>query len=97
MMTLAEAHALLPSARLIGEPAVAVERVHSDTRTLQRGDLFVALPTRRASGSSRAASPSVAIDAGRAPPAGAFAPERAASAAAAWRASENGNLAPAIS
>lgn len=29
--------------RLVGDGAVAVERVHSDTRTLQAGDLFVAL------------------------------------------------------
>ena len=47
MMTLAEAHALLPSARLVGDPAVAIERVHSDTRSLQPGDLFVALKGER--------------------------------------------------
>jgi UDP-N-acetylmuramoyl-tripeptide--D-alanyl-D-alanine ligase len=47
MMTLAEAHALLPSARLVGDPALAIERVHSDTRTLQPGDLFVALKGER--------------------------------------------------
>ena len=47
MMTLAEAHALLPSARLVGDPALAIERVHSDTRTLQAGDLFVALKGER--------------------------------------------------
>jgi UDP-N-acetylmuramoyl-tripeptide--D-alanyl-D-alanine ligase len=47
MMTLAEARAMLPSARLIGDPALAVERVHSDTRTLRRGDLFVALKGER--------------------------------------------------
>lgn len=43
MMTLAQAHTLLPGSVLVGDPQVAVERVHSDTRTLQRGDLFVAL------------------------------------------------------
>ena len=47
MMTLAEAHALLPSARLVGDPALPIERVHSDTRTLQAGDLFVALKGER--------------------------------------------------
>jgi len=47
MMTLAEARALLPSARLVGDPALAVERVHSDTRTVQPGDLFVALKGER--------------------------------------------------
>jgi UDP-N-acetylmuramoyl-tripeptide--D-alanyl-D-alanine ligase len=43
MMTLAQAHALLPSSVLVGDPNVAFGRVHSDTRTLQPGDLFVAL------------------------------------------------------
>ena len=43
MMTLAEAQALLPGSRLVGGPAIRFERVHSDTRTLRAGDLFVAL------------------------------------------------------
>ena len=43
MMTLAQAHALLPSSTLIGEAGVEVQRVHSDTRSLRAGDLFVAL------------------------------------------------------
>jgi UDP-N-acetylmuramoyl-tripeptide--D-alanyl-D-alanine ligase len=43
MMTLAEAHALLPGSRLVGEGGIAIARVASDTRTLQPGDLFVAL------------------------------------------------------
>lgn len=43
MMTLAQAHALLPSSTLVGDPTVVFGRVHSDTRTLQPGDLFVAL------------------------------------------------------
>jgi UDP-N-acetylmuramoyl-tripeptide--D-alanyl-D-alanine ligase len=43
MMNLATALALLPGARLHGDPATRVQRVHSDTRTLQPGDLFVAL------------------------------------------------------
>ncbi|HOB96461.1 MAG TPA: UDP-N-acetylmuramoyl-tripeptide--D-alanyl-D-alanine ligase [Aquabacterium sp.] len=43
LMTLADAAALLPGATLIGDPATPIARVHSDTRTLQPGDLFVAL------------------------------------------------------
>ena len=47
MMTLAQAHALLPGSTLIGDDASAgalqIKRVHSDTRSLQAGDLFVAL------------------------------------------------------
>ena len=43
MMTLAQAHALLPGSVLVGDGAVAFTRVHSDTRSLRAGDLFVAL------------------------------------------------------
>ena len=43
MFNLAQALAWLPGARLVGEGAVAVQRVHTDTRSLQPGDLFVAL------------------------------------------------------
>jgi len=43
LMTLREAQALLPGARLVGDGATAFARVHSDTRTLRPGDLFVAL------------------------------------------------------
>jgi UDP-N-acetylmuramoyl-tripeptide--D-alanyl-D-alanine ligase len=43
MMTLAQAHALLPGSTLVGDGAVRFTRVHSDTRTLRTGDLFVAL------------------------------------------------------
>jgi UDP-N-acetylmuramoyl-tripeptide--D-alanyl-D-alanine ligase len=46
-MTLATLHALLPGAALFGDPATLVKRVHSDTRTLQAGDLFVALKGER--------------------------------------------------
>ena len=46
-MTLDEAHALLPGATLIGDGATAFARVHSDTRTLRAGDLFVALSGER--------------------------------------------------
>ena len=47
MFTLAEALASLPGGALVGDGQVAVERVHSDTRTLQPGDLFVALKGER--------------------------------------------------
>jgi UDP-N-acetylmuramoyl-tripeptide--D-alanyl-D-alanine ligase len=47
MMTLAQAHHLLlpavPTARLVGDGTTEIARVHSDTRTLRAGDLFVAL------------------------------------------------------
>ncbi|MCV2368374.1 UDP-N-acetylmuramoyl-tripeptide--D-alanyl-D-alanine ligase [Roseateles oligotrophus] len=46
-MTLAQAHALLlsavPQAQLVGDGSVAIARVHSDSRSLEAGDLFVAL------------------------------------------------------
>jgi UDP-N-acetylmuramoyl-tripeptide--D-alanyl-D-alanine ligase len=42
-MTLAEAHALLPGSALVGDGSTGFARVHSDTRTLRAGDLFVAL------------------------------------------------------
>jgi UDP-N-acetylmuramoyl-tripeptide--D-alanyl-D-alanine ligase len=47
MFTLAQAVAWIPGARLVGDGTVAVERVHSDTRTLRPGDLFVALKGER--------------------------------------------------
>ena len=43
LMSLAQAGALLPGALCLGDPATALLRVHSDTRSLQPGDLFVAL------------------------------------------------------
>ena len=43
LMTLAEAQALLPGATLVGDGVTPLHRVHSDTRTLRAGDLFVAL------------------------------------------------------
>ena len=42
-MTLAQAQALLPGATLVGDGATPLQRVHSDSRTLREGDLFVAL------------------------------------------------------
>ena len=43
MMTLGDALPWLPGARLAGEPSTAFVRVHTDTRSLQAGDLFVAI------------------------------------------------------
>jgi UDP-N-acetylmuramoyl-tripeptide--D-alanyl-D-alanine ligase len=50
MMTLAQAHTLLPDSVLVGDGAVELARVYSDTRTLQPGDLFVALRGERFDG-----------------------------------------------
>ncbi|RVT53586.1 UDP-N-acetylmuramoyl-tripeptide--D-alanyl-D-alanine ligase [Rubrivivax albus] len=47
MRTLATLHALLPAARLHGDAGTRIARVHTDTRTLQPGDLFVALKGER--------------------------------------------------
>lgn len=43
MMTLALAHQLLPGSSLVGDPALTFTRVHTDSRSVQTGDLFVAL------------------------------------------------------
>ncbi|MFT3718143.1 UDP-N-acetylmuramoyl-tripeptide--D-alanyl-D-alanine ligase [Pseudorhodoferax sp.] len=43
MMTLQQALAWIPGGALRGDGATAVARVHSDTRTLAAGDLFVAI------------------------------------------------------
>ena len=43
MMSLAQAHQLLPGAQLLGDGKVQIERVHSDSRSLRAGDLFIAL------------------------------------------------------
>ena len=43
MLNLHQALALLPGAILVGDGDVFIERVHTDTRTLRPGDLFVAL------------------------------------------------------
>ena len=47
MFTLAKALQWIPGGTLVGEGATEVLRVHSDTRTLQAGDLFVALKGER--------------------------------------------------
>ena len=43
LMTLAQAHALLPGSVQVGDGATPLQRVHSDTRSLLPGDFFVAL------------------------------------------------------
>jgi len=47
MMSLQQAQQCIPSARLVGDGALRFQRVHTDTRTLQPGDLFVALKGER--------------------------------------------------
>ncbi len=47
MMTLQQAAQWVAGAQLVGDGAVARQRVHTDTRTLQPGDLFVALKGER--------------------------------------------------
>ena len=47
MFTLAQALHWIPGGKLVGDGSQAVARVHSDTRTLQPGDLFVALKGER--------------------------------------------------
>jgi UDP-N-acetylmuramoyl-tripeptide--D-alanyl-D-alanine ligase len=50
MMTLQQAQHWIPSGRLVGDATVAISRVHTDTRTLEPGDLFVALRGERFDG-----------------------------------------------
>ena len=47
MMTLAQVAAWLDGARLVGSADLVVQRVHTDTRTVAAGDLFVALQGER--------------------------------------------------
>jgi UDP-N-acetylmuramoyl-tripeptide--D-alanyl-D-alanine ligase len=47
MMTLAQALQHLPGGQLVGDARVSFARVHSDTRSLRAGDLFVALKGER--------------------------------------------------
>ncbi len=47
MLTLQQARLCLPGARLMGDGALEFERVHTDSRSLQAGDLFVALKGER--------------------------------------------------
>jgi UDP-N-acetylmuramoyl-tripeptide--D-alanyl-D-alanine ligase len=65
-MTLQEAHAMLPGSRLVGDGGTRIARVHSDTRSVQPGDLFVALRGERYDGhdflaQARAAGAAAAI------------------------------------
>jgi UDP-N-acetylmuramoyl-tripeptide--D-alanyl-D-alanine ligase len=50
MMTLAQAHALLPGSTVLGSGELAFARVHTDTRSIEPGDLFVALHGERFDG-----------------------------------------------
>jgi UDP-N-acetylmuramoyl-tripeptide--D-alanyl-D-alanine ligase len=50
MMTLQQAQDWIPCGRLVGDATVAISRVHTDTRTLEPGDLFVALRGERFDG-----------------------------------------------
>ena len=43
MMTLSQAMCWVDAAKLVGDASVAINRVHTDTRSLKPGDLFVAL------------------------------------------------------
>ena len=47
MMTLAQVMGLLPGACLVGNATVSITRVHTDTRSIAAGDLFVALKGER--------------------------------------------------
>ena len=50
MLTLQQALPWIAGVQLVGEGTTVVQRVHSDTRTLQAGDLFVALKGERFDG-----------------------------------------------
>ena len=47
MMTLQQVAGWLDPARLVGAEATAIGRVHTDTRSIEAGDLFVALQGER--------------------------------------------------
>ena len=42
-ISLGQLHAWLPNSRLVGDPSLLVSRIHTDSRSLFKGDLFVAL------------------------------------------------------
>jgi UDP-N-acetylmuramoyl-tripeptide--D-alanyl-D-alanine ligase len=50
LFTLSQAQSWVPGARLVGQGQAQVRRVHTDTRTLQTGDCFVALRGERYDG-----------------------------------------------
>jgi UDP-N-acetylmuramoyl-tripeptide--D-alanyl-D-alanine ligase len=70
MMTLAQAQALLPGSTVVGPAERGFARVHTDTRTINPGDLFVALRGERFDGhdfiAQAKASGAVAVLASRA-------------------------------
>ena len=43
MMSLQQAKAWIPQSNIVGDPTTIFERVHTDTRSLRSGDMFVAL------------------------------------------------------
>ncbi|NCV63697.1 MAG: UDP-N-acetylmuramoyl-tripeptide--D-alanyl-D-alanine ligase, partial [Betaproteobacteria bacterium] len=49
-VSLGQLHAWLPNSRLVGDPHLAIQRVHTDSRSLLPGDLFVALKGERFDG-----------------------------------------------
>ena len=42
-LTLAQIHQLLPASRIVGDPQLTAARVHTDSRSVEANDLFVAL------------------------------------------------------
>jgi UDP-N-acetylmuramoyl-tripeptide--D-alanyl-D-alanine ligase len=52
MMTLGQAQRWIPGSQLVGDGSVALHRVHTDTRTVAQGDLFVALQGERFDGAA---------------------------------------------
>lgn len=52
MITLRQLHAWLDGSQLFGNPDTVVSRVHTDTRSIQAGDLFVALSGEQFDGNS---------------------------------------------
>lgn len=93
MLSLRDAAALLPGATVVGDGGLVFERVHTDTRTLRAGDLFVALRGERFDGHDfipqALAAGAVAVLGDRHVPAGLQVPDALAALqalAAAWRA-----------
>lgn len=93
MLSLRHAATLLPGATVVGDGGLVFERVHTDTRTLRAGDLFVALRGERFDGHDfipqALAAGAVAVLGERDVPAGLQVPDALAALqalAAAWRA-----------
>ncbi len=49
-ISLGQLHSWLPHSRLVGDPNLKVSRIHTDSRSLLRGDLFIALRGERFDG-----------------------------------------------